>query len=513
MNRLIDLGDLCDLYRYLRARYSASVQARPRRRFVIYADVEHVWERLLDLTRMQFLKIGEQVLDQIPQLNILDRELSLRRLFSKVGLFLQITGARKSKDDEGDTTKIVALHHAACKQMIGLYEHLREHSEADHFRLRLAASQSEHNLDADAYEQMSEEQAFLNMSARVSNAFKALDLEHRWLRLFPEAQVRFPATHLAVSCNRHDTARRMLEGPLFTAQESDLMQRRASHLAIEAGRHDLLQAALAKSNDTDAERDVYHMTPVSIAAYMGDLSILQALKNEGHDLNARDIVGRSVLTIASGSGYVEIVQYLLENGCSPAESYDLEQSRLLKRDQSVAYSALHAAAAGGHMQIAKLLLKYNAPAIYVSNDRTPSQEARSHGYDDVAKLLRDAEVEQEKQLDRAAASNNTQASFVAEFLRNTPASSETASTASVTSSPFSALPVERGSSRRGRSSHKPSSSRRPSPHLSEASLGSSSQVNSRKRRRGHDSRTSTPSPVESACVETVPKSARMNHPD
>lgn len=78
---------------------------------------------------------------------------------------------------------------------------------------------------------------------------------------------------------------------------------------------------------------------------------------------------------------------MLSCGCSPTQTYDLEQGRAHRSEFSNAYSPLHAAAASGHMEIVKLLLKHNASVMYVSNDRTPSQEARAFGHCDVADYL------------------------------------------------------------------------------------------------------------------------------
>ena len=504
---------MCDLFRYTRKRLEASIQAQPRRHFPIYSDVESTLGTTLHTIRTQIHRTGEQILEQTIKLTSSDREPSLLKLFDRLDGFLNVPPVHLvtdvSTESMTENHRISTLQHATCQQLINLYETLQEPCEADRFRLRLASSYSRHHARSNHDEIWAEQRAFVNMSARLTAVYQTLDHEHRCLQLFPRNGIAFPATHLAAAFERLETARNLRGDSDTPTHEVDLMRREAAHIAVEAGDRRLLEAALEKSTGKNAGRDIYHMSPVFIAAYRGDVPILNDLSSAGFDLCARDITGRSVLTVACGSGQFNAVQYLLSCGCSPNESYRLEQSRLLAGQQSVAYSALHAAAAGGFLQIVELLLHHNASAVYVSNDRTPSQEAEAHGHHEVADMLKKAYLVEEKQLQLAAAAQISRTDFV-HSLRNTSSMANSPSAASCSSSPpehsVSLAPPASGQNKMSSAS----SHQTVSPQLSEDAMRSSSDASARKRPRDCFSRRSTPTPEDVNSTQPQLKTPRVS---
>jgi ankyrin repeat protein len=87
------------------------------------------------------------------------------------------------------------------------------------------------------------------------------------------------------------------------------------------------------------------MTALCIAAYYGHTNFFKVLVDAGADLKHRDEDGRSILSIASGAGHLEIVVFILSQGISPND------------DEVAACSPLHAAAAGGHLSVCEFLVE------------------------------------------------------------------------------------------------------------------------------------------------------------
>ena len=341
---------------------------------------------LLHSIQIRFDAICEDVLGQLPVHPTLEKELFLRRLFDNIEWFLKVENIAVESEEHYEDCSTWTLQGKVAEQLVQLYEALEESAEAMHFRLELIRLRKRRRApDQDAGSQH-EAVAFMKMSQQVSQAFRALGFHHRCRGVSEGAQSDVPATHLAVYHGRTGTAATLLQDSVYDGDEMDILDRRLCHLAVETGNKELLDSLLEKPGDRD-DRDVYHMTPLAMAARIGDIDMFTALHNAGYDLNACDMAGRSVLCIAAGAGNLAVVEYMLRAGCNPAQAYDLEQAETSHSEFSNAYSALHAAAAGGHMPIVKLLVQHNASAVYVSNDRTPSQEARAYKHFQVADFL------------------------------------------------------------------------------------------------------------------------------
>ena len=384
--RLSDLGCLRALFEYLTTRHQASLREHPIRRFHIFSDVEKLIVDLLHSIQIRFDAICEDILGQLPVAPTIEKELFLRRLFDNIEWFLNVESIAIESGDQHEDFSTWSLQRRVAEQLVQFYEASGETAEAMHFRLELVQlGKRKEGADRDLGSQH-EAAAFMNMSHRVSQAFRALGFHRRCRGVSEGAQRDVPATHLAVYHGRPGTATTLLQDSVYDGDEMDILDRRLCHLAVETGNRELLNTLLEKPGDRD-DRDVYHMTPLAMAARIGDIDMFTALHNAGYDLNVCDMAGRSVLCIAAGAGNLAVVEYMLRAGCNPAQTYDLEQAQTSQTEFSNAYSALHAAAAGGHMSIVKLLVKHNASAVYVSNDRTPSQEARAYNHFEVADFL------------------------------------------------------------------------------------------------------------------------------
>ncbi|KAF7093145.1 hypothetical protein CFC21_095574 [Triticum aestivum] len=86
-------------------------------------------------------------------------------------------------------------------------------------------------------------------------------------------------------------------------------------------------------------------SPLHLAATKGHHEIAALLLEKGADANARNVYGQTPLMQACRSGHWEVVQTLLAFRCN-----------VWKADGLTGRTALHAAAAGGHVRCARLLL-------------------------------------------------------------------------------------------------------------------------------------------------------------
>jgi ankyrin repeat protein len=110
-----------------------------------------------------------------------------------------------------------------------------------------------------------------------------------------------------------------------------------------------------------------------------NLEIVQILVDAGLPLQAENRSGRHPLTLAAGSGFDEIVDYLLANGFLP----DL-------RNSSDGSTAIMWAANAGHKEIVQALLDAGSNPLLKGNDGwTALEAAEMAGHDDIAVLLKD----------------------------------------------------------------------------------------------------------------------------
>lgn len=394
--RLNKLGNLCDLHRSLSNRQVAASVVRGHRYHETLNSVDEHLSIISHLVRVEVQRAAEnaaRILDNTP---VSQKGEGLRRLFDRLNDFFQ-TLRKNVGPDEHEDHDILRLLTKTATNLIDFYETSGELSEANFFRQRLVTLRKQHNLEQNEFDNHEEAEAFDKLSERASEDFRALKLPAMCTRLVPKLANIFPAAHLAVNHGRQDTALTILRGDQSKATEVDILNRNIRHLAAELGDHSLLQACGSHGEDPDSHRDVFKMTALCVAACTGNLALFRELHQAGSRLDVRDVADRSVLCIAAGAGHLEIVRYVLANGCRPNDGYNLEQDSMVQPHN---YPPLHAAAAGGHVEIATLLLQHHASAVYICNDRTAAQEAYAYGHTQLAQLLSKAELEQKKNLAR-----------------------------------------------------------------------------------------------------------------
>lgn len=374
-----------------------SLETKPSRRFHNFEDIESGLSAALSSTLSEFEHLCRLILLQISQVsNSADRSEILQRLVRRTSRFLDIsTGCA---GESFGSSHIARQHVKVLERLAKHYEDSVDDAfEADELRLDAAVLQEHYGLGSDGTE-LDEAQVFQGMSERASEAFDAMKPQvhdRHFVHLFAKISPAFPAAHTALCYERSQAARSLLESLPNARSETDILGRQVSHLAAEIGNVSLLDIPAPEA------RDVWNMTQLAVAANAGDLTLFQTLVDQGYSLKSCDIEGRSILCVAAGAGSIDIVRLLLKRNVSP-NPYHLSGSRYFSPE----YTALHAAAAGGHVEVSKLLLKHGAFARWPFNDSTPSQEAFKHNHQTVGQLLKEAEAAEGRHIEEAERATN-----------------------------------------------------------------------------------------------------------
>ncbi|WP_118831778.1 ankyrin repeat domain-containing protein [Salinibacter ruber] len=155
-------------------------------------------------------------------------------------------------------------------------------------------------------------------------------------------------------------------------------------------------------------------TCLMVASTCGEVKIVSALLEAGASISMqsrdgqprgngnREFLGSTALTYAIHGGHVETARAILEkaNDVSPDPSARLLPHTEIAGDErnSNNQALLHPAAREGHPEMAKLLLKYGAETTQTDGDgRSPLDVAEAAGSDEVARLLRQHEEQEEDQ--------------------------------------------------------------------------------------------------------------------
>jgi len=170
------------------------------------------------------------------------------------------------------------------------------------------------------------------------------------------------------------------------------------HYVIWYYKTDIARLLIEKGADIHA-KDQSGYTPLHWAVLMGNKELTELVLAKGADVNAKGKAGETPLDFAIY--YEAIGQLLIQKGAeatsiqSAAFIGDLEKVKgFLDKDvnvnekKPVRVTALHAAAAGGHKNVAEFLISNGADIYIRTNDgQTALHWAASRGYKDVVELL------------------------------------------------------------------------------------------------------------------------------
>lgn len=180
-------------------------------------------------------------------------------------------------------------------------------------------------------------------------------------------------------------------------------------LAASVARAELARALLAAGADVNAA-NARGGTALMFAATQGDSETVAVLLSHGAAVNARAENGWTAVTLAAATGQAAVVKQLLEAGADAniadiygwtplmraVDSDRAEVVRVLLQNKSVRVNArddqgetaLHHAAAGGSLEIARLLLAHGAdPRSRDAAGRTPAAVAAEQGHEKLVNFL------------------------------------------------------------------------------------------------------------------------------
>ncbi|MDZ4755828.1 MAG: ankyrin repeat domain-containing protein [Phycisphaerae bacterium] len=132
----------------------------------------------------------------------------------------------------------------------------------------------------------------------------------------PRAQPHAPATnliHQAVQAGDAEALKRALATGDVNAVDAVGGNRTALHWAVKDGKKDLIPILLDAKGDIEA-RDRLGKTPLTLAAEGRDLEIVKLLVERGAKVNTIDLIGGNPVLWAAGLGSPDVVKFLISKG-------------------------------------------------------------------------------------------------------------------------------------------------------------------------------------------------------
>jgi hypothetical protein len=294
--------------------------------------------------------------------------------------------------DDVDNARLCKLHRDVLRKLVDTYISQGDHPEAEQLLKRLHKVSIKAVATPDqvsAAKQVAAEcmaRSLRLSSKKLVDVVRRLNVPKKYLTwLNCKGNDPFPSIQRATIA-RNPLVAQVLSGTgQCDLSEADILFRRAVHIAAETADLDLLELVMQQSPQLLASRDVCSMTALCIAAYYGHTTFFKVLVDAGADIKHRDEDGRSILSIASGAGHLEIVVFILSQGISPND------------DKVAVCSPLHAAAAGGHLRVCQFLVERGAWADWISNWKTPAQAAQEKGHVEIASMIREAALRPQNQ--------------------------------------------------------------------------------------------------------------------
>ncbi|XP_058459318.1 uncharacterized protein LOC131435441 [Malaya genurostris] len=212
----------------------------------------------------------------------------------------------------------------------------------------------------------------------------------------------------------------MADGDLVTAKDyikqgadvyaRDAKQWTALHYASKAANRDVVSFIINQGLNASQE-DMYGQNPLHIAAEHGRTSNVRCLlKNSNHYIDKKNNYGKTAVHLAAANGRTDTVELLLKYKANPflhdnygatplyfaIMSNHIDVVKLFLPKNSPAniivtkggYSALHAAAELGHLELVKILLESKSD-VNATNDKNwmPLHAASLNGHTEVVKML------------------------------------------------------------------------------------------------------------------------------
>jgi hypothetical protein len=398
---LLQLGELLILLECLQHRRQAVTTIILRN--AQSSSVEKVVTSLDFITHLakhQYGTLLERICEVLQHLSSPYLELYLLRTSNAIDDFINIV--RREGDpgdpedpgdaDDADDVRLCRLHSNVLRKLVDTYMSQGDYPQAEQLLKRLhkvsikSATTPEQLTTTQQVAAGRVAQSLRLSSKKMADVLQRLNVPKQYLAcLNCKGNDPFPSIERATVAQNPLVAKILHETGQCDLGEADILLRRALHIAAETSDLALLNLVMQQSPQLLASRDLCSMTALCIAAYCGHATFFKALVDAGADLRHRDEDGRSILSIASGAGHLEIVVFILSRGFSPND------------DEVHVCSPLYAAAVGGHLRVCEYLLVKGAWAGWISNWKTPAQAAYEKGHTEIVTMIRNAELRAQNQ--------------------------------------------------------------------------------------------------------------------
>lgn len=180
--------------------------------------------------------------------------------------------------------------------------------------------------------------------ASASQAMQVTDRRH------PGYSARYDdgvtGLHMVASFGLANLAKHLLNDSQ-EVDSRDMDGRTALHRAAENGHNDVVVVLLEHGADVYVEEDLFTQTPLHLAALNGHGDVVKTLLDHDAPARAKDADGWMAIHVAAWTGNEEVMKVLLDKTDADGRTEDK-------------MTALHCAAAQGHLNIAQLLIRAGA---------------------------------------------------------------------------------------------------------------------------------------------------------
>jgi len=217
--------------------------------------------------------------------------------------------------------------------------------------------------------------------------------------------------HVACRQGQAEAIRFLLKHAIEDVEAVDVKGRTPLMQCIKGGYHVACQLLLTEARPNIEHTENQGWRPLHVAAALGFSRIVRALLKQGADCLSSNNKGWTSLHQASFSGYSAVVQQLLDNRRTQAESKSRQSgtasasrvsalvAEYINMKNKSGWAAIHEAAAKGHRDVVRILLKNGAKLQSCLRRRNlfPIQLAAQNGHSKVVALLATLEQQHQQQ--------------------------------------------------------------------------------------------------------------------
>lgn len=213
--------------------------------------------------------------------------------------------------------------------------------------------------------------------------------------------------HITTALGNLELVKILLKRGAKSIKEGAAWNNTPLHLACERGHPQVVKFLLDQGADIEARNDFKRTPIICTARESGSLEIIKILVSRGANINATDVSNDTALTLSAWRGFKELVNYLIdqksiiprgklksalwmaaENNLGRLYDYVLQNGLNIKEQKDEYRMLIHAAAAGGSVEIVSSLIKSGFdPNLSDEDGWVPLHYAASQGKTDMINYL------------------------------------------------------------------------------------------------------------------------------